>query len=305
MSRLDAGLQRSPVNGIELAWDSHGDETAEAILLIAGLGTQMVRWTPAFCRDLAARGFRVIRFDNRDVGASTHLVEAGVPDLAALMAGRPLALPYSLQEMAADALGLLDHLGIDRAHVVGRSMGGMIAQVLASEHPQRVRSLTSIMASSGNPALPPPARQVMALLTAPAADPALDLEGHVAQRLALARCIAGSAQAFDEAAQRELVLKELQRGWNPAGFMRQLAALACAGDRRARLASIQLPTLVVHGSDDPLVPAACGEDTARSIPDSEWLLIPGMGHDLPPACQPQVLAAIERTARRCQGLQVV
>lgn len=292
-------LQRTPVNGIELAWDSHGDEAGETILLIAGLGTQMVRWPLAFCQDLAARGFRVIRFDNRDVGASTHLVEAGVPDLAALMAGHPLALPYSLHDMATDALGLLDSLGIQQAHLVGRSMGGVIAQVLASEHPRRVRSLTSIMASSGNPALPPPAPQVMALLTAPAADPATDLEGHVTQRLALARRIAGTVQAFDAQAQRALVLEELRRGWNPAGFMRQLAALACAGDRRARLASIQAPTLVVHGSEDPLIPAACGEDTARSIPGAEWLLIPGMGHDLPPACQPSVLAAIERTARRC------
>jgi pimeloyl-ACP methyl ester carboxylesterase len=269
-------------NGIHLCYDSIGEPDADPLLLIAGLGTQMIRWTPAFCAALAARGYRVIRFDNRDAGCSTHLH----------------GVAYTLHDMANDAVGLLDALGIARAHVVGRSMGGMIAQIAAATHPGRVRSLTSIMSSTGNPALPAAAPDVMALLTRPPPHPSVDPEGFMAHALAFARRIAGSAHPFDEAAQRALILAEAARARDPSGFARQLAAIAATGDLRALLARITVPTLVVHGVDDPLVPADCGRDTAAAIPGAELLLVEGMGHELPPPLYDGVTDAIDRVARR-------
>lgn len=289
-------------NGIELAYDSFGDEGNEAILLIAGLGTQMIRWTDAFCTALVARGYRTVRFDNRDAGLSTHLDTLPAPDFAALaaalMAGKTPDVPYTLHDMTEDAVGLLDALSIERAHVVGRSMGGMIAQSVASEFPERVLSLTSIMSSTGNPALPQAAPEVMALMERPKPDPTADPDGFLSQSLTFARCIAGPVAAFDEAAQVELALEEARRCYDPVGGARQLAAMATAGDRRGRLASISAPTLVIHGTDDPLIPPACGEDTAASIPRAELMLIDGMGHDLPSALHDRIIDAIDRTARR-------
>ncbi|CUS45305.1 Beta-ketoadipate enol-lactone hydrolase [hydrothermal vent metagenome] len=289
-------------NGIDLAYESFGDDDAEAILLISGLGTQMIRWTIPFCLDLAARGYRVIRFDNRDAGCSTHFADRPIPDFGALaamlMAGQRPDVPYTLNDMAGDAIGLLDALSIDRAHVVGRSMGGMIAQIAASEHPGRVLSLTSIMSGSGNPSLPPAAPDVMAMMTTRAPDPFADEAGFLAHSLAFARRIAGSGYPFDEEVQRALLLEELRRAHDPGGFGRQIAAIAVTGDRRARLATITAPTLVVHGADDPLILPACGEDTASSIPGAEFMLVSGMGHDLPPALYRTMADAVERFARR-------
>src|SRR5690349_10825087 len=188
-------------NGIDLAYDSFGDG-ADAILLIAGLGTQMIRWTVPFCEALAARSYRVIRFDNRDTGRSTHFHHCAPPDFgavaAALRAGELPDVPYTLHDMAADAIGLLDALAIERAHVVGRSMGGMIAQIMASEHPERVLSLTSIMSSTGNPALPQPSPDVMDLMMQPMPDPELDLAGFLSRSSVFARRIAGPGFPFDE-----------------------------------------------------------------------------------------------------------
>ena len=292
-------------NGIELAYDSFGNAEDVAILLIAGLGTQMIRWTVPFCEELAARGYRVIRFDNRDCGCSTHFRQCMPPDFgalaAALMAGRRPDVPYTLHDMASDALGLLDGLAIDRAHVVGRSMGGMIAQILASEHPGRVLSLTSIMSSTGNPALPQATPEIMAMMMRPAPDPAVDEAGYLHHSLAFARRIAGTGSAFDDAAHRALVRAEVRRAYDPGGTGRQIAAMAVTGDRRSRLATITAPTLVVHGADDPLIPPACGRDTAASIPNAEMMLIDGMGHDLPSAPCRTIGEAIDRTARRARG----
>ncbi len=283
-------------NGIELAWDSFGDAANEAILLISGLGTQMIRWTKPFCQDLAARGYRVIRFDNRDTGYSTHFSASPTPDFgtlaAELMAGRRPDVPYSLSDMAKDTVGLLDALGIARAHVVGRSMGGMIAQILASDHADRVLSLTSIMSSTGNPALPQAAPDVMAMMMRPAPDPTIDQEGFLAVRLAFACRIAGMGYPFNEDAHRALLLKEVHRDHDPGGVARQIAGMAVAGDRRSRLATITVPTLVIHGTDDPLIPPACGYDTALSIPDAIYLPIKGMGHDMPRALDQTVIDAI-------------
>jgi pimeloyl-ACP methyl ester carboxylesterase len=292
-------------NGIELAYDSFGDEADEAILLIAGLGTQMIRWTVPFCEELAARGYRVIRFDNRDAGYSTHFRQYAPPDFgalaAALMAGQRPDVPYTLHDMAADAIGLLDILSIDRAHIVGRSMGGMIAQIMASEHPERVLSLTSIMSSTGNPALPPAAPEVMAMMMRPAPDPISDKSGFLAHSVAFARRIAGTGHPFDDEAHRLLVLEETRRAYDPGGAGRQIAAMAVTGDRRSGLATIAVPTLVIHGADDPLILPACGRDTAVSIPNADFMLIDGMGHDLPLALYRMVREAIDRTARRASS----
>lgn len=289
-------------NGIELAWDDFGDAADETVMLIAGLGTQMIRWKRSFCEDLATRGYRVIRFDNRDTGCSTHFSASAPPDFgalaSALMAGRRPDVPYTLGDIAVDAIGLLDALGIARVHVVGRSMGGMIAQILASEHADRVLSLTSIMSSTGNPALPQAAPDVMAMMMRPAPDPAVDPDGFLAVRLAFARRIAGSAYPFDEAAHRALLLEEVERCYDPGGTARQIAAMAVAGDRRARLATITAPTLVIHGADDPLIPPACGHDTALSIPNAIYMPIEGMGHDLPNELNQTVIEAICNVAKK-------
>jgi pimeloyl-ACP methyl ester carboxylesterase len=294
-------------NGIELAYDSFGDETDEAILLIAGLGTQMIRWTGPFCEELAARGYRVIRFDNRDAGCSTHFSQCPPPDFGAmaamLMAGQRPDVPYSLYDMAADAIGLLDALSIDRAHVVGRSMGGMIAQIMASEHPERVLSLTSIMSSTGNAGLPQAAPDIMAMMTRPAPNPFSDEQGFLAQSIAFAQRISGSRYPLDGEAHRRLVLEEIQRAYDSAGTGRQIAAMAVTGDRRSRLATITAPALIVHGMDDPLILPACGEDTAISIPNAELMMIEGMGHDLPSALYQTVAKAIHQTARRASTIE--
>ncbi len=287
-------------NGIRIAFDAFGDAAHDAVLLIAGLGTQRIRWTDAFCEALAARGYRVVRFDNRDAGGSTHFADRAAPDLGALvatlMAGKRPDIPYTLHDMAEDAIGLMDALKIDRAHVVGRSMGGMIAQILASEFPARVRSLTSIMSSTGNPALPQAAQDVMGMMLRPAPDPRMDRDAFVAHRLAFAQRIAGTK--FDEAAHRAIILAELDGGHDPAGAARQLAAMVTGGDRRARLATIKAPTLVAHGTDDPLIPPECGADTAASIQGAEYLPIAGMGHDIPAELDATIIAAIDRTARK-------
>lgn len=284
-------------NGIDLAYDSFGDESAPPILLIAGLGAQMIRWTEPFCRALAARDLRVIRFDNRDSGLSTHVSDAPAPDFAAMAVGvMPLA-PYMLDDMAADALGLLDALGIERAHLVGRSMGGMIAQIMASRYPSRVLSLTSIMASSGNPTLPSPEITLMAMMTGAAPDPLVDQDGFVEHRLRFARHLASPDLPFDDSQQRALILTELLRGRDFGGAARQMVAVAVDGDRRERLARITAPALVIHGSADPMFSLAHGEDTAAAIRHARFLPIEGMGHDLPEVFHATVVDAIERLAR--------
>lgn len=289
-------------NGMTIAFDEFGSEDAEPILLVSGLGVQMIRWASPFCEMLAALNYRVIRFDNRDVGLSTHLDDAPVIEMTALAQalerGEQLNLTYTLNDMAADAVGLLDALGIERAHIVGRSMGGMIAQVIAAEHPQRTLSMASIMSSTGNPELPPPSPEAMSALTRRAPDPARDEPGYLDHCVATARVIASPGFGFDEHAYRAQILAELKRAYNPAGFSRQIAAMITAGDRRARLNTIVAPTFVAHGADDLLIPVAGGRDTAASIKDSELMVIEGMGHDLPIELQETFALAIAANARR-------
>ena len=289
-------------NGIELAFDRLGDPQGDTIVLISGLTAQRVRWSDAFCERLAAHGFGVIRFDNRDAGESTHLPDRRAPDFAQLAGvlaqGRIPEVPYTLADMARDTIGLLDALGIERAHLVGRSMGGMIAQLVASMHPERVHSLVSIMSSSGNPTLPAATPATMALMTRPAPDPAIARDAYVEHVLTFARDLAGSGTPFDADAQRDIIREELRRAHDPGAMSRQLAAIAVDGDRRDRLATITAPTLVIHGTDDPLFPSAHGEDTAASIPNATLLLIDGMGHEIPSALNARIVTAIVENTRR-------
>lgn len=235
------------------------------------------------------------------VGLSTYFSAVAPLDFgalaSALMAGHPPHVPSTLYDMAIDAIGLLDALGISRVHAVGRSMGGMIAQILASDHKDRVLSLTTIMSSSGNPALPQAAPDVMAMMMRPAPDPAIDLGGFLEVRLAFARRIAGPVFPLNEGAHRALLLEEVERCDDPRGTARQIAAMAVAGDRRRRLVTIRAPALVIHGTADPLIPPACGQDTALSIPNARYLAIEGMGHDLPPELNPAVIEVICEVAK--------
>lgn len=285
-----------------IACERFGADDAPAVLLISGLGVQMTRWSVAFCKALASRGYCVIRFDNRDVGLSTHLDTAPVPDFAVLAAalgrGERPDLPYTLGDMAQDAVGLLDALQIERAHVVGRSMGGMIAQIMASDHPDRVLSLTSIMSSTGNPALAGPAPEAMATLTRRGPDPRRDRSGYLEHGVAAARVIASPGYPFDEGAQRRQASAELDRSYNPAGVARQIAAVGAAGDRRGRLRAISAPTLVIHGARDPLFPLGAGRDTAANIRGAELLVIDGMAHDMPAELDGTFVRAIAANARR-------
>jgi len=288
-------------NGISITYDSFGSDKAPPLLLIMGLGAQMTRWRPEFCEQLAARGFRVIRFDNRDAGLSTHLIEAGVPDMAvvaaAMQKGEKPEVPYTLSDMAADATGLLDALGIARAHIVGASMGGMIAQLVAADHPEHTLSLTSIMSTTGNPALPRATPEAMAVLTNRPPHPS-DEEAYLAHSLAAARVIGSPAYPVDEAVQRAQSLADVKRCYEPTGFARQIAAVTATGDRRAKLKTITAPTVVVHGAADPLVPVEGAHDTAENIPGAELVVIPGMGHDLPPALYDTLIDAIVRVTER-------
>lgn len=285
-------------NGITLEYEELGKPGDPPLLLIMGLGAQMILWREDFCRELAARGHRVIRFDNRDVGKSTWLDHLGVPDVmatvtAALMR-QPVQAPYLLKDMAADAAGLLRALDIPRAHVVGASMGGMIAQTLAIEYPEMVLSLTSIMSSTGNPNLPQPQPEAMSALLTPLPE---GREANIERGIMVFRTI-GSPTMFDENEIRELATLSYDRGVNPAGVMRQLVAILASGSRNEGLAKLRIPALVIHGKVDPLVPFAAGEDTAKAIPGAELLALDAMGHDLPRPLWPQIIDAICKLTAR-------
>jgi pimeloyl-ACP methyl ester carboxylesterase len=284
-------------NGIELCYDTFGDAAAPPLLLIMGLAAQMIAWDDEFCTALARRGLRVIRFDNRDIGRSTHFAHAGVPDvgaaLMAVMQGKPATAPYLLSDMAADAVGLLDTLQIDRAHVVGASMGGAIAQTLAIEHPARLHTLTSIMATTGAPGLPPPTPEAVAVLLKPTPS---DQAGYFESYVQTWKVLRAGSFPLDEARDLTRAGQNFARGLNPPGVARQLAAVLASGSRRDALTAVKLPTLVIHGDADPLVPVACGVDTANAVPAAKLLLIKGMGHALPISMWPQIIDAISEHA---------
>lgn len=291
-------------NGITIEYEAIGDSAAPAILLIMGLGMQLVAWPEPFCRDLAARGFRLIRFDNRDCGLSARITTRRKPrlGLAAAMAWLGLALraPYTLNDMAADAVGLLDALGVARAHVVGASLGGMVAQLVAARHPGRVLSLTSIMSSSGNrrAGRPKPAA-LRALLSRP--PDGRDVAAVVDHLLRVFGIIGSPAYPPAGPGLRRRVEAAVRRAYDPAGTARQLIAVIASGDRRAELARIVAPTLVIHGAEDPLVPLEAGRDTADHIRGARLMVVPGMGHDLPEALLPALAAAIAAHCHEAAG----
>jgi pimeloyl-ACP methyl ester carboxylesterase len=284
-------------NGIELCYEIFGDADAEPMLLIMGLGGQMIHWEDDFCRQLAGCGFRVIRFDNRDIGKSSHL-SGGKPLTAVeLLKLRflkiPVAAPYRLRDMAEDTVGLMDVIGIKSAHLVGISMGGMIAQEIAISYPQRVRSLTSIMSTTGNPKVPGPTREAAAMLMAPRPVTREEYFARFAQTWKILRV--GSFPQ-DEALDRSRAERTFERGLNPAGVARQLRAILASGSRKERLRSVKAPTLVIHGTVDPLVHPMGGKDTAASISGAKLLMIEGMGHALPIPMWPQIIDAIDKHA---------
>jgi pimeloyl-ACP methyl ester carboxylesterase len=284
-------------NGIEIVYDTFGEASAPPMLLIMGLGQPMITWDEEFCAALAAQGYWVIRFDNRDAGQSTHLDEAGVPDLPALMQaiaqGQAAQAPYTLRDMAADAVGLLDALGIESAHVVGASLGGMIAQEMAIHHPDRVRTLTSIMSTTGAPDLPPSKPEAMAILLAP---PPMDREGYIESSVGISRVLNGPVLPLDEEFLRASAGRIYDHGLSPAGTARQFAAVLTSGSRREALRSVGVPTLVIHGDADPLVPVEGGIDTAESVPGAALMVVEGMGHHIPVAVAPRIVGAIVRHA---------
>jgi pimeloyl-ACP methyl ester carboxylesterase len=280
-------------NGIDIEYAETGRRDAPVVLLIMGLGMQLVAWPESLCEGLAARGFRVVRFDNRDIGLSTRMPSAGPLATAAMMARAflhlPVRPPYTLGDMARDTIGLMDALGIDMAHVVGASMGGMIAQIVAIERPDRVKSLTSIMSTSGDLALPGPGPKVLRALLRPRSR---DKEIAVRRSMELFRLIAGSRYAPGEAELRARVEGAVSRSYRPDAFARQLIAVQTAPSRVSLLRRLRAPTLVLHGDDDPLVPMAGGEDTAANIPGARLRIVPGMGHFLPEALVPLLVDEI-------------
>jgi pimeloyl-ACP methyl ester carboxylesterase len=294
MTRLDAAEQLADANGLTLCYQTFGSPDDPALVLIMGLGAQMVWWEAELCEQLAARGYRVVRFDNRDIGKSSY-IEAPPPDLARVFAGlEPLKAPYSLDDMAADTVGLMDALGIDKAHIVGASMGGMIAQLVAIHHPERVLTLTSIMSATGERGLPPPKPEVWAAMIAP---PPLTVEAYIAANIRMAELLRGYSDAAEDADARARATRAAARGLNPPGGVRQMAAVGAAPSRTQALAKLTTPTLVIHGVDDPLVSVEGGKATARAIPGAKLMLLDRMGHTLPRALWPQLVDAIAAHAR--------
>jgi pimeloyl-ACP methyl ester carboxylesterase len=292
---MAASMPRARANGIDIEYEIFGSNSARPLLLIMGLGAQMILWDEEFCEHLAERDHRVIRFDNRDVGLSTKLDQYGTPDvvtaLGASLRHQRIEAPYTLSDMAADAVALLDALGIGAAHIAGASMGGMIAQALAIEHSSRVLSLTSIMSTTSAPDLPPAKPAAMTALLTP---PPSDRQGNIERTVQVFRTIGSPGFPFEEERFRARAARAYDRSFHPAGAMRQMVAILASGSRKEALKSVKVPTLVIHGRDDPLVPLAAGQDTADSIPEAELLVIAGMGHDLPRPVWPRIIDAISR-----------
>jgi pimeloyl-ACP methyl ester carboxylesterase len=285
------------VGQVTLCYETFGSPEAPPLLLIMGLGSQMILWDDEFCRRLAAHGFFVIRFDNRDVGRSTIMREAPVPKQWQLVTRDPRGAAYTLDDMAADAVGLLDHLDLSAAHVVGVSMGGMIAQLLAVNHPECVLSLVSIMSTTGARRVGRPQPRVAMRMLRRAR---LDREGYIEDHLETYRTIGSRAFDFEAEHKRARAGRCFDRGIHPAGSARQLAAIMAAPDRTPALRALRVPTTVIHGEADPLVNISGGRATAAAIPDAELITLPGMGHDLPRELWPQIIAAIVENSARAR-----
>jgi pimeloyl-ACP methyl ester carboxylesterase len=287
------------VNGVRIEVEDSGPSGAPVLLLIRGLASQLIHWPEAFLAALSQAGFRVLRFDNRDAGLSQKFHESGVPDLGAVIGGRA-SPPYTLADMAADAVGVLDARGVERAHVAGMSLGGMVAQHVAFSHPARCLSVTSIMSSSGAPGLPPATPEAMEALTSTPADPT-DRECVIAHNMRTQRVIESPAYPPTAAELREYFERGYDRCYCPDGSQRQMAAALADGSRAERLSRVAVPMLVLHGADDPLIHPACGEDTARRVPGAKLEIVRGMGHDVTTANAPIVAGHLIAHARSVDG----
>lgn len=289
--------QRFQCNGLHIASDSFGDKRNPPILLIMGLATQLVHWDETFCRKLAAQGYWVIRFDNRDIGRSDHLNNIPAPSLINMTTHHyfkaPLNTPYQLDDMANDAVALLDCLNIQAAHVIGVSMGGMIAQLMAIQHPDRVLSLTSIMSSPGDKKLMKPKLKVAFTVLRPMPK---SRGQYIDQALSMWKVLHGKHFTFEEERMRNMIVAALQRGVTAPGIMRQLGAIMVAPDRTPQLQQLTIPSLVVHGDADPLVPVINGIKTAEAIPDSELKIIKGMGHTIPESIWDELIDSFKAIA---------
>ena len=292
-------MPRLRANEIDIEYETFGDPQSPPLLLIMGLGAQMISWEDDFCSQLAGRGFHVIRFDNRDSGLSTRMEAAGPPDMAAALSGNPQPA-YQLDDMAADAVGLLDALGVEAAHVVGASMGGYIAQLVAINHPERVLSLTSIMSGPATAEGVPPTPEGAAVLML---KPPATRHERIELAMSIRRVLVGSGDPFDEAFERARATRAVDRAYYAVGTGRQLVAVIAAGPRIERLKKLRVPTLVIHGKDDVLVPVENGRIVAAAVPGARLLEFEGMGHDLPRRVWPQVLDAIVANARKASVLQ--
>jgi pimeloyl-ACP methyl ester carboxylesterase len=295
-----SGMAR--VGDIELCYEDWGDEKAPPFLLIMGLSAQMLLWPDYFCTALVQRGYRVIRFDNRDIGLSTKVKIRSAPmndlvRMARFSLGLKSPSPYTLYDMAKDAVGLLDHLGIRRAHVAGASMGGMIAQILAGRYPERVQSLAVIFSSTNQPLLPPPAPSAIGpLMKGPGKE--ASKEELVAHSMKLMKIIGSPAYPPEPEELRAFATRLLERSYSPAGVKRQFMAVLSSGSLRPVAKKITAPTVVIHGRSDPLVRPACGKAVARAIPASRLFLIPGMAHDLPLGLTPRITGLLDDNAKR-------
>ena len=292
--------QLAPVgNGIELCYQEMGDPEGEPLLLVMGLATQMIAWDETFCGMLADRGFRVVRFDNRDIGRSTKLKAAGLPRRGDLMLGRGGGrAAYLLRDMAADTAGLMDHLEIDAAHVVGASMGGMIAQTTAIEHPERVLSLVSIMSTTGSRRVGRPSYRTFGILFG---RPPQGRDAAIERAVRTFKTIGSPGYPFEEERVRQIAGRSYDRGHHSPGVLRQLHAITASGDRTATLGRLDVPALVIHGASDPLVHPSGGRATARAIPGARLEMIEGMGHDLPRQLWPDFVEKIAANAARVRS----
>ncbi|MGN6814822.1 MAG: alpha/beta fold hydrolase [Solirubrobacterales bacterium] len=282
-------------NGIELCYQEMGDPEGEPLLLVMGLATQMIAWDEEFCAMLAERGFRVVRFDNRDIGRSTRFSAAGVPGKLDTFVGRRGTAPSLLRDMASDTVGLMDHLGIESAHLVGASMGGMIVQSAAIERPERIRSLTSIMSTTGSRRVGHPSYKTFGLLLG---KPPREREAAIERVVKTFRVIGSPGYPFEEERVREIAGCSFDRGHSEAGIARQLHAITASGDRTPGLAQLHLPALVIHGKSDILVNPSGGRATAKAIPGARLKMIDGMGHDLPRPLWPTFVDEIAVNAAR-------
>ncbi|AUI64154.1 alpha/beta fold hydrolase [Amycolatopsis sp. BJA-103] len=288
-------MPRARVNGLELEYDTFGSPADPPLVLVMGLGAQMVTWETGFCELLAEGGFHVVRFDNRDIGLSSYLDDLPVPDLAALASGDLTTAPYLLSDLASDVTGLFDALGFERAHVVGASMGGMIVQQLAIDSPERLLSLTSIMSTTGDPSVGHPEPEALAGLTRP---PAATREQAIEDGVTWFKLVGSPGHPSDDEFLRMKATRNYDRANHPAGALRQAAAVVASGDRTAKLREVRVPTLVIHGESDPLINVSGGKATAEAIPDAELVVFPGMGHELPRQLWPAIAETITSHARK-------